>query len=324
MSWRLLSRLGSPGGAGGNLTVLFFHRVFATRDALMTGEPTAESFERMLGWLKSQFRMLPLDEAVRLRAENRLPAGSAALSFDDGYRDNFEVAAPILQRHGVPATFFIASGFLDGGLMWSDGVAEAIRHAKADTLDVPELALQGLPLHDWPARGAAVAMLLQRLKYLPFAERDQAVQAVERACGTERPRDLMMSSEQVRGLARQGFGIGGHTCHHPILMALPDAEAEREITQGRAQLQACIDAPVPLFAYPNGRAGKDYDDRHRAMVQRAGFAAGFSTEPGVCHAGSDPWALPRFTPWDRSEYRFRLRLLQNQWNRPSPSAVTPA
>ena len=315
MSWRLLSRLGSPGAVRGNLTVLFFHRVFAELDPLMPGEPTACSFDAMLGWLQSQFQLLPLDQAVQMCAEGSLPPAAAAITFDDGYRDNHAVAAPLLRRRGIPATFFIASRFLDGGLMWNDGVAEALRQTRLDRLQMPELGLVDLPLAGWPARSHAVATLLDKLKYLPPAERDTAVRSVQTACRTPPPTDLMMTSEQVRDLYQQGFGIGGHTCHHPILMTLPDAEAEREIALGRADLQACTESEVPLFAYPNGRLGKDYDARHREMARRSGFKAGFTTEPGVCHRSSDLWALPRFTPWNRDQWRFRLRLMQNQWSR---------
>lgn len=319
MSWRLLSRIGSPGAKKGNLTVLFFHRVFAETDPLMPGEPTARSFDTMLGWLQTQFKLLPLTEAVTRSAAGTLPPAAAAITFDDGYRDNHDVAAPLLKRRGIPATFFIASGFLDGGLMWNDGIAEAIRRTTQSHLHFPEWDLPTLPLANWPSRSHAVATLLQKLKYLPPTERDAAVRSVQKASRTSPPTDLMMSTEQVRSLHLQGFEIGGHTRHHPILTALPDTDAEREISQGRADLQACTDSEVALFAYPNGRLGKDYDQRHRDMVQRAGFQAAFTTEPGVCHSASDPWAMPRFTPWDRNELRFRLRLVQNQWNRPHPN-----
>ncbi len=324
MSWRLLSRLGSPGARRGNLTVLFFHRVFADPDPLMPGEPTAQSFDAMLGWLQAQFTLLPLDEAVRRCGDGSLPPAAAAITFDDGYRDNHAVAAPLLQRRNIPATFFIASRFLDGGLMWNDGIAEAIRHTTRARLHLAEWGLPDLPLGDWASRSHAVGTLLQKLKYLPPAERDDAVRTVQAACGTAPPTDLMMTSDQVRDLNRRGFGIGGHTCHHPILTSLPDAEAEREIAQGRADLQACTDSEVRLFAYPNGRLGKDYDHRHREMTRRAGFTAAFTTEPGVCHQASDPWALPRFTPWDRDQLRFRLRLAQNQWNRPQANLSVAA
>ena len=313
MSWRLLSRPGSPGGRRGNLTVLFFHRVLADTDPLLPGEPTARSFDTTLGWLQKQFTLLPLDEAVRRIAEGTLPPAAAAITFDDGYRDNHEIAAPLLGRRGVPATFFIASRFLDGGLMWNDRVTEAIRRTSHSDIALPNWDVPRLPLGNWPQRRQALGTLLQKLKYLPLAERDIAVSALQAACGTTAPTDLMMSSDQVRDLRRQGFGIGGHTCHHPILAALPDNEAEREILQGRADLQACIDGEVPLFAYPNGRSGKDFDHRHRDMARRAGFAAAFTTEPGVCRRGADAWAMPRFTPWDRSAWTFHLRMIRNTW-----------
>lgn len=132
----------------------------------------------------------------------------------------------------------------------------------------------------------------------------------------------MMDRAQVRALAAQpGFAIGAHTVTHPILTRLADDDARREIVQGGAVLADWLQRPVPLFAYPNGRDGADFDARHRAMARAAGYAAAFSTEPGVAGAGDDFFALPRFTPWRReSQPHFRLELWRNQWRR-VPSAA---
>jgi peptidoglycan/xylan/chitin deacetylase (PgdA/CDA1 family) len=312
MMWKLVSRLVPPG----KLTVLFFHRVFARRDELMPGEPTAKGFDRLLGWLQTQYTMLPLDEAVRRLKDGSLPPAAAAITFDDGYRDNFEVAAPLLKKRGVPATFFIASGFLDGGIMWNDVVAEAARRAQGEALRVPELSLPPLPITTWGERGQALTTILQAIKYLPLDQRSLAVDAVARASGVPIPRDLMMTSKHVRALAREGFTIGAHTVNHPILTQLPDRLAAHEIVHGRDQLESLLGRRVSLFAYPHGRAGTDYDARHVQMVRSAGFDAAFSTEPGVGHRRDNFFELPRFTPWDRhTERRFRLQLVRNQWRR---------
>lgn len=313
MMWRLLSR-----SAGrGRLTVLFFHRVLPAHDPLLPDEPTPPLFEAMLRWLQSQYTLLPLPEALALLAQRRLPPAAAAVTFDDGYRDNLEVAAPLLQRHGVPATFFITTDFLDGGLMWNDRVIEGVRSATAPALVLPALGVERLPLGDAGQRRAAVVQLLDRLKYLPYGERRQAVDAVVQACRPAEVPALMMDRTQVRRLHALGFDIGAHTCSHPILTQLPDDEAEREIRAGREVLQATLDTEVPLFAYPNGREGLDFDERHVAMARRAGYHAAFTTEAGVCDHAADRWRLPRFTPWDRTETRFRLQLLRNQWRRPA-------
>lgn len=311
MIGRLVTQAINPGGPRGSLSVLFFHSVRHSVDPLAPHEPTAQRFDTILGWLQRQLTILPLDEAVRRLREGRLPPAAGAVTFDDGYRDNFEIAAPILQRRGVPATFFVASGFLDGGIMWNDVVIDALRSTRRDAISLPNLGVPALSLHDWSARAQAVTSILMAIKYLPQDQRDKAAAEVARACAVEPPKDLMMSSEQIRSLAAMGFGIGAHTHTHPILARLADTAAEEEIRLGREYLSALVDQPVNLFAYPNGRWLDDFDERHMGIVERAGFDAAFSTEPGVGRLASNCFALPRFTPWDRDPWRFQLRMLLN-------------
>lgn len=316
--WKRLTTLVSPGGARGTLTVLFFHRVFAGDDPMMPGEPTARSFDTLLGWVQSQFNVMPLAEAARRLSDGSLPPAAAAITFDDGYQDNLEVAAPLLQRRGLPATFFIASGFLDGGIMFNDVVIECMKRCPMDEVALPDLAIAPLPLRTWPERQRAAGTVLSALKYLPFEQRAETVRRLPAHCRVDLPTDLMLTTSQVRALAAQGFEIGAHTDRHPILASLPDDAALAEITIGRDRLETMVDRRVGLFAYPNGRWGKDFDQRHRDMAKACGFDAAFSTEPSVCHAGFDRWNLPRFTPWDRTELKFRLRLLAWQRRRADP------
>lgn len=315
MTWRLLSAVAPPG----TLSVLIFHRVFAERDPLMPGEPLAADFDRILGWLRSQYRVLPLDEAVVRLREGNLPPAAAAITFDDGYRDNHDVAAPLLERHGLPATFFVTTGYIDGGIMWNDAVAAALSATRKDTLDLEVIGLGRHRLDTWGERGAAHAAITQAIKHLPAADRDQAVRSIVSACEAPLRDDLMMTRAQVQALAKRGFQIGAHTVTHPILTRIADDEAQHEIAAGGRELENWLDRRVALFAYPNGRDGDDFDDRHRRMAREAGYDVAFSTNAAACRRDDDRFALPRFSPWRRdSESRFRLELWRNQWRRLPP------
>ena len=107
---------------------------------------------------------------------------------------------------------------------------------------------------------------------------------------------------------------GVQTCALPIsiLRVLPDSEAEAEIAEGRNRLQTLIGAPVDVFAYPNGKPGRDYDRRHVDMVKKLGFKAAVSTAPGVVQQGSSCLELPRFSPWDRDSARWMARLMHQR------------
>lgn len=291
------------------LSVLIFHRVLPRSDPLLPGEMHAARFDVLMRHVARSFTVLTLGEALRARDAGRLPKRALSITFDDGYADNAEIALPILQRHGLKATFFVATGFLDGGRMFNDSVIEALRGTCKQHIDLAEFGLGRMELATPQQRSAAIDALLGVIKYLDLKPRDAAVQRLHRLAGLPTlPDDLMMASHQVKLLRRAGMEIGGHTVRHPILRVLPDEEAEAEIAKGRADLQSLTDAPIEVFAYPNGLPGQDYDERHVAMVRRLGFCAAVSTTAGTVVGSSDRFQLPRFTPWDHSPARWMGRL----------------
>jgi peptidoglycan/xylan/chitin deacetylase (PgdA/CDA1 family) len=309
-----LARHWSPGGANARLSVLILHRVLARPDPLFPHEIDARFFDDMCGWLVRWFRVLPLDEAVRRLWQGTLPAAALAITFDDGYADNHDVALPILQRHGLCATFFVTTGFLDGGRMWNDTLIEAVRRSARPTLDLGQLAVPDggvCGLDDAASRRRCIDALIGALKYMEPEARATAVQRVAEACGTELPADLMMSSAQVRALHSNGMQVGAHTLTHPILARLDEAAARAEIIGGKQALESLLDAPVPAFAYPNGKPGADFLPAHVQMARDAGFELACTTAWGTSAPDVDPLQLPRFTPWDRSKWRFGIRLLDN-------------
>jgi peptidoglycan/xylan/chitin deacetylase (PgdA/CDA1 family) len=143
------------------------------------------------------------------------------------------------------------------------------------------------------------------------------VDAVARAAGVTLPGDLMMTRAQVRGLHRAGMGIGAHTRRHPILARESADTARDEIAGGKAELEAILDAPVNLFAYPNGKPAQDYRREHVEQVRDAGFHAAVSTAWGASKRGADAFQLARFTPWDVAPARFVARLLLSRRDDPA-------
>jgi len=168
---QLPARFLSPGGRHGKLSILIYHRVLKQPDPLLPGEVDAASFEWQMQLLAQHFNVLPLSEAVERLKKNSLPNRAVCVTFDDGYADNAEVALPILEKLGVPATFFIATGFLEGGMMWNDQVTEAVRHAQGNVMDLTQL---GLGRHDISvdhSRFSSIKRLLGELKYFAPNER---------------------------------------------------------------------------------------------------------------------------------------------------------
>jgi peptidoglycan/xylan/chitin deacetylase (PgdA/CDA1 family) len=306
--------LATPAGPSARLTVAIFHRVLPAPDPRRPSLPDMSRFDEQMRWLGRSFQVLPLADAVRRLQLGTLPARAAAISFDDGYADNVTCALPVLRRHGLHATFFIATGYLDGGVMWNDVLSHSVHECGLSSLDASAAGLGTVQLPDpGPARTATVMQINAAVKHLDFDERERVVEAIRQAAGVDRPRALMMSTQQLRNLHAAGMGIGGHTVKHPILARCSDELAWREITEGARQLREVLRSPVDLFAYPNGRPGADYGATHVRMVREAGFSAAFSTSAGAARQGDDAYQLPRFMPWDKDHTRFALRMLRNLW-----------
>ena len=301
----------APADAKARLSVLIFHRVLAEPDPLFPDDMHARRFDEVCAWLKSWFNVLPLDEAVARLKTGSLPARAACITFDDGYADNHHVALPILQRHGLNATFFIATGFLDGGRMWNDTIIESIRACSLPVLDLSTLGLGRHAQGSLDDRRAAIASLIAQIKYRPVDERTVITEQLAQLAGVQPPDDLMMTSNEVKAMRHAGMQIGAHTVSHPILARLSDEQARQEIEGSKRFLEQLLDDRVGLFAYPNGKPGEDYTPQTVDVVRSLGFDAAVSTQWGASRASTDQLQIPRFTPWDRTRFRFGARLLGN-------------
>lgn len=290
------------------LSVLIYHRVLPQTDPMRPAEPTVAEFDWQMRLLRAHFNPLPLVDAVERLQAGTLPENAISVTFDDGYADNERHALPVLQKYQIPATVFISTGFLNGGRMWNDSVIEVLRNCAGPELDLRELGLERYNVESPAQRLLAMDAILRAIKHRDPVERLDLVRQIERHA-SNLPEDLMLTDAQVRSLARANVTIGAHTVNHPILNSLDADRARAEIRESKQHLEALLQKPVEVFAYPNGRPEADYRVEHRDMVSELGFKAAVSTHWGVSTSQSDRLQLPRFTPWDRQELKFACRLL---------------
>ena len=306
-----LTGLVSPGGSRARLTTFIFHRVLSEPDELMLGEPDRRRFGHLLDWIGEQYEVLdPVQACERLVGES-LPARAAIITFDDGYADNYLNALPLLLERGLTACFFVATGFTSGGAMFNDRVIGAIGGTKISSAKLSWLTGEPLELDGAAKKRLAVRRVLGSIKSRSLDERDKCVESLVDSLGADASKNLMMTEQQVRGLAEAGMTVGGHTRFHPILKAISAENSAIEIEQGRRDLADILgDAPL-LFAYPNGAPGRDFDTTHMRLVRKAGYRFAFSTHKGAATMSSERFALPRFTPWDRTRGAFAIRAMLN-------------
>lgn len=288
----------SPAGRNARLAVFGYHQVLAEPDPIRRSEPDTSRFASDLDYIGAWFDVLPLSEAVERLEAGTLPARAACITFDDGYLNNLEQAAPILAARGMSATFFVTTAALERGVMWNDLVIDGIAAAG------PEPDLSSLDGHvDAPVEGEAPQVLAMRIidaiKYRPLEERWDIAAALYRDnAGAELPRK-MMRAEDLRELAGMGFEIGAHTVNHPILQKLEPDAAREEIEGSIAWISDVLGHAPSSFAYPNGRPGTDFGDVHMTQVREAGCRSAVSTAWGIATRKSDRFAIPRVGPWWR-------------------------
>lgn len=296
-------------GSSRRLLIVTYHRVVNEPDRYGLGEVDSAQFNMHIQTFARFFNVLDLGDAFDRLQRGGLPRRAVVITFDDGYKDNIAVALPILRRWQVPATFFIATGYLDGSAMWNDILIEAVKKFSGSTIELGEMNLGRYSVRSDAERGIVIGSLLEKIKYLPTFERDAQSLAVSRILGAEVPVELMMNENDVRLLVKAGMGVGAHTRTHPILRGISEAEALSEIAGSKEDLEAIGGQSVECFAYPNGKPGQDFDYRHEEMVRESGYKLAVSTNPVTVDNMSNRFQLGRFNVWDRSRAKLIVRSL---------------
>lgn len=309
----------SAGASRGALLVLTYHRVLTAPDPLLPGEPDARAFASQMDLIRELCQVLPLAEGMERLVAGALPARAVAITFDDGYANNRAIAAPLLAERRMPATVFVASGYVGGGRMWNDTVIEVIRRARME-LDLTPLGLPRYLLADDAERRRAINEIIGAIKYRPPEQRQSLAAAMAEKVGCELPDDLMMSEAQLKELASFGIEVGAHTVTHPILARIDDETAWREVRDGKGALEDIMAGPVAAFAYPNGVPNRDFKRVHVDMVRKAGFSVAVTTAWGSAGPRADRLQVPRALPWDASAFRFGARLVATYGQRRTPVA----
>lgn len=304
--------------------ILAYHRILeAAPDFCFDREvvsATPAEFEREVRFIQQYFRVVSFAGLKDILASSALPPPNVLLlTFDDGYRDNFEHAYPILRRYQVPATVFVAAGYIDTGRTpWWDEVNYLLKKTPQTAL-----SLESLPSwrFDGSARAAAIEELLAALKTLPQPQAEEVLAELrirsEVAIPPELSRDLMATWDQLRAMSQQGIEIGAHSLTHPVLANVPtDEQLRREVAEPRALIERQIGQPVRTFAYPVG-GPEHFDERVVAQVRACGYDFAVSYVHGV-NPWDQParWALRRIKTEVYNDFdRFRAKLTFPHWIR---------
>lgn len=277
--------------SGDSVSILTFHRIaelptdYAFDDGVVDATPAG--FDSHLGWLAKHCNVISLEVFRDAMAGGEpLPPNAVMLTFDDGYADNHAVALPMLKRHALPATFFIATRFIENRrLFWWDRLSYALGHAEVGELRLSyPVALRFRLPEDASHAFTALGLLIKETHGLDL-ERflDHLDEAVGIGSDPERERaladGLLMTWDQVRDLHRAGMAVQSHTRWHRTIHTLDTLSLAQELEGSRLDLETRLDAEIYALAYPVGKDVSALDTVTDAIAE-AGYELAFTNDTG--------------------------------------------
>ena len=305
---RPLSRLGFSRAYGffrsclveRQVAIIAYHRVGRVSDYPWSLAPVSpRDFERQVRYLRRKYRIISLEElSASLGDLKAMPPKTAVITFDDGYKDVYLNAYPVLKSYNMPATLFLTTGNIGtGDLFWWDKIGYVVWKTKLNELDLGELGIYHLDSDS--SRLQASTIIEKKLKNIPDEKRGESIETLMRRSGIDIPanlgKELILSWDEVKEMAGNGISFGAHTVHHPILTRLPLEAARREIVDSKKKIEKELGREVTTFCYPNGEPG-DYNSDIQEILKSSGFRCAVTFKPAAFVSKTAlPFQLPRIT-----------------------------
>ena len=307
-------------GAAGRLSrpsaaILMYHSIVEepklTENILGTSKSTAV-FEAHMKALARWFAPVTIEQVVQFAEEGRkLPSKAVAVTFDDGFADNYDTALPILSRYGIPACFYIMVNAVATGIPpWYCQLRFAFgTTCKPDWSDPERHQTYSMTAPAGRERALSAAWEIGAQK--TGSAQEEFVRQVEESLEVESlgtQRGLMLTWEQVKALRKAGHVIGGHTLSHPNLAHISKQEAQSEIAGCKKRIEQEIGEPIKHFSYPHPALNPQWTPQTLQITREVGFRSAVLTKCGPVRAGDEPLALKRTNaPNDLDEWIWNLQ-----------------
>lgn len=307
--WIKMAEAGLPSE---KVPIFTYHSVGHSGDPFFPSMPI-ELFEQQVRYLSSHFRFLSFGNFLeKLRLGEPMTSQTAILTFDDGYKDNFHMAFPVLKKYQASATIFLTTGSIGTGeALWFDRLASMVKNTSQKTMDWNiDGMVRTVGLESTEEKLRALDSIKSDLKSVSNLERLSRLRDLENSLGSpdhENLKERMLDWDDVRALDNEGIEFGGHSTTHPILSSLSPGEAMSEIRGSVEEIEGRIQKKVRSFAYPNGTS-RDFNPAVVAILKSCGIFGACTTIEGLTTLETYPYAVPRIYTTDRNFYRFFWRL----------------
>jgi peptidoglycan/xylan/chitin deacetylase (PgdA/CDA1 family) len=299
------------------IAILMYHRVGLSEDNWSFGPLSTLSFQNQIESLTYQGEIISLEVlASYLQKGQSPPSKTIVITFDDGYRDNYLNAFPILLKSKVPATIFLTTGNIGADkLHWWDQIGYLIHKTSLQEVSLSELGFHRL--QSVKDRNRAQYLITQKLKTFDEDRKSWWISQLGASLKTDIPagmgKKLILSWNEIREMDAGGVSFGAHTVNHPLLTQVPLTRAQWEIAESKKDIQNYLGKEVTTFAYPDGRWNMEIAD----LVQKSGFVCAVATSPSHIILPSDnPFTLSRIEmTGNESLNQFRLCGLESDLNK---------
>lgn len=326
---------GNPGerqyfrrSARAKFAVLCYHRI-GTGGIPLFSELPAEIFEEQIRFLRRRYRVLSLDELCEEMEEPGKDGQAIAVTFDDGYRDLFTHALPVLQNYQIPATIFLPAACIETGeVPWYDRIFLMLRVFPEDELEITLDRPRRFRLVSRETRLQAAAEIMQYLRTLPDWLRKEHCQSLEKQVilPSEELNERMLTWDQIGVMCRAGISFGSHTMTHPVVSQLTAAQLESELTESKQLLEQRIGSPMRHFAFPFGQPG-DCGKAALPVLARLGYRSAATTVEGTNTPGGNLYELRRTQVVNErsvSMFAFKLNQLYLSAGANAAATLSPA
>jgi CelD/BcsL family acetyltransferase involved in cellulose biosynthesis/peptidoglycan/xylan/chitin deacetylase (PgdA/CDA1 family) len=294
--------------------IFIFHRVNDDYDPFLPSVPVAV-FRKQMEFLRQNFPIISLDEVASGSYAESGEKYSVAITFDDGYRDNFLKAFPVLNKLEMPATIFLATGSIQSSeLPWYDQISWAFKLTTRPRFSLADVGGPEANLNQRSAVLQAMGNTLAWLRTIDDEKRRTFIPRIFEELGVSARLSVpnpMLSWDEIKQMSKQKITFGAHTISHPALSRTNSTRLETEIMGSKNKIEEALDLPVRHFAYPFGQPS-DVSDEAKKIVQRSGFSSAVTTVWGFNRPGDDLYDLKRFSPrsnaWDSDLAKMAMKL----------------
>ena len=235
----------------GGAVILYGHRIADDDEGYLQGL-RPEWLDAQLGYLTRHYEVISLLDLVKCFEERRpVPRKSVVLTFDDGFRDNAEVALPLLEKHHVSATVFLVTGSVaNGHLPWSQRLGVLFQRTERAEVVCSLTSDEVFDLSTAEARRRAYNAVKEPMKIMKFAARERVLDELQAALEVEPPSDRMLTWDLVHEARERGMDFGAHTFSHPLLAMVAFEEAKLDIERSLDDIRTNLGIESPFFCFP--------------------------------------------------------------------------